>query len=47
MADVQPVFPYVTNLNVAYAPLQVFDDKQIADKCPHKWFNQTLCEVNR
>lgn len=39
-------YPYVTRLNVQYKPLEVIDEKAIADACPHKWFNQTLCEVN-
>lgn len=39
-------YPYVTRLNVHYKPLEVIDEKAIADACPHKWFNQTLCEVN-
>lgn len=39
-------FPYVTNLDIFYKPLEVVDEKAIADACPHKWFNQSLCEVN-
>lgn len=39
-------YPYVTNLNVYYKPLEIVDEKGLADACPHKWFNQTLCEVN-
>ncbi|KAH3767532.1 cyclic nucleotide-binding protein [Pelomyxa schiedti] len=39
-------FPYVTRLDVAYGPLEVFDDGAIASSCPHRWFNQTLCAVN-
>src|SRR5690349_4245598 len=40
-------FPYVTNLDIFYKPLEVVDEKTIADACPHKWFNQSLCEVNK
>jgi mannose-6-phosphate isomerase-like protein (cupin superfamily) len=40
------VYPYVTRLNIQYQPLEVIDEKSIADACPHKWFNQTLCQVN-
>lgn len=39
-------YPYVTLLNVLFPPLQVIDEKALADACPHKWYNQTLCEVN-
>lgn len=39
-------FPYVTLLNVYYQPLEVVDEKALADACPHQWYNQTLCEVN-
>jgi mannose-6-phosphate isomerase-like protein (cupin superfamily) len=37
---------YVTRLNVQFRPLEIIDEKAIAEACPHKWFNQTLCEVN-
>ncbi len=39
-------YPYVTRLNIQYEPLEVIDEKAIADACPHQWFNQTLCAVN-
>lgn len=39
-------YPYVTRLNVLHKPLEVIDEKSLADNCKHKWFNQTLCEVN-
>src|SRR5258708_10148254 len=39
-------FPYVTLLNVLYQPLERIDEKALADACPHKWYNQTLCQVN-
>jgi mannose-6-phosphate isomerase-like protein (cupin superfamily) len=39
-------YPYVTNLNIQYQPLEVIDEKKLADSCPHRWFNQTLCAVN-
>jgi len=39
-------FPYETRLNVLYEPLQVIDEKALADASPHKWYNQTLCQVN-
>ncbi len=39
-------FPYVTLLDVLYKPLELIDVKVLAEACPHKWYNQTLCEVN-
>jgi mannose-6-phosphate isomerase-like protein (cupin superfamily) len=44
----QPVadFPYETRLNILHEPLEVIDEKAVADTCTHKWFNQTLCQVN-
>lgn len=39
-------FPYETRLNVLYQPLQVIDEKALAEASPHKWYNQTLCQVN-
>jgi mannose-6-phosphate isomerase-like protein (cupin superfamily) len=39
-------FPYETRLNVYYRPLEVVDEKALADDCAYKWYNQTLCQVN-
>jgi mannose-6-phosphate isomerase-like protein (cupin superfamily) len=39
-------FPYETRLNILHEPLEVIDERSIADTCTHKWFNQTLCQVN-
>lgn len=39
-------YPYETRLNVLHKPLEVIDEKAIADACEYKWFNQTLCQVN-
>jgi uncharacterized cupin superfamily protein len=39
-------FPYVTRLNVYYKPLEIVDEKVLADACAYKWYNQTLCQVN-
>ena len=39
-------FPYETRLNVYYESLQVIEEKALADACPYKWYNQTLCQVN-
>ncbi len=27
-------------------PLEVINEKALADACAHKWYNQTLCAVN-
>ena len=40
-------FPYETRLNVYYKPLEVVDEKALADACTFKWYNQSLCEVNQ
>ncbi|HEY1724158.1 MAG TPA: cupin domain-containing protein [Steroidobacteraceae bacterium] len=39
-------YPYETRLNIEYPPLQVIDERALSDSCQHKWFNQTLCQVN-
>jgi mannose-6-phosphate isomerase-like protein (cupin superfamily) len=39
-------YPYETRLNIEFGPLQVIDEKALADACTYKWFNQTLCQVN-
>ncbi len=39
-------FPYETRLNVLCPPLEVIDEKALADACTYKWYNQTLCTVN-
>jgi len=39
-------FPYETRLNILHQPLEVIDEKALADKCQYKWYNQTLCAVN-
>lgn len=41
-----PNFPYDTRLNVQYQPLEIVEEKALADASPHKWYNQTLCRVN-
>ena len=42
----QTQFPYDTRLNVLYKPLELIDEKTLSDAAPHKWYNQTLCQVN-
>ncbi|MGB7134857.1 MAG: cupin domain-containing protein [Acidobacteriaceae bacterium] len=46
MAEGVTSYPYETRLNVLHPPLEVIDEKAIADGCTYKWFNQTLCQVN-
>jgi mannose-6-phosphate isomerase-like protein (cupin superfamily) len=46
MSDNVAQYPYETRLNVLYPPLEVIDEKALADNCEYKWFNQTLCKVN-
>jgi len=46
MAQSAPAYPYETRLNILYPPMEVIDEKALADACEYKWFNQTLCKVN-
>jgi mannose-6-phosphate isomerase-like protein (cupin superfamily) len=39
-------YPYDTRLNVLHKHLEAIDEKDLADAAPHKWYNQTLCQVN-
>jgi mannose-6-phosphate isomerase-like protein (cupin superfamily) len=39
-------YPYETRLNIEFQPLELIDEKALADACRYKWFNQTLCQVN-
>jgi mannose-6-phosphate isomerase-like protein (cupin superfamily) len=41
-----PPFPYETRLDILNKPLEVIDEKALADACEYKWYNQTLCQVN-
>jgi mannose-6-phosphate isomerase-like protein (cupin superfamily) len=41
-----PPFPYETRLNILHPPLEVIDEKALADACEYRWYNQTLCRVN-
>ena len=40
-------YPYETRLNILFKPLELIDEKALSDSCTHKWFNQTLCQVNQ
>jgi mannose-6-phosphate isomerase-like protein (cupin superfamily) len=46
MSDSVVDYPYETRLNILHQPLEVIDEKALADACEFKWFNQTLCKVN-
>ena len=39
-------YPYETRLNVYYQPLEIVEEKKLADECEFQWYNQTLCQVN-
>jgi len=39
-------YPYETRLNVLHKHLELIDEKVLADAATHKWYNQTLCQVN-
>ena len=39
-------YPYETRLDIYYQPLEVVDEKALADDCTYRWYNQTLCQVN-
>ena len=41
-----PKFPYETRLSILHGPLEVIDEKTIADACEYDWYSQTLCQVN-
>ena len=45
MADAE-TFRYETRLNILYKPLEIVEEKALADACTFKWYNQTLCQVN-
>jgi quercetin dioxygenase-like cupin family protein len=46
MAESVTEYPYETRLNILHQPLELIDVGSMADGCTHKWFNQTLCQVN-
>lgn len=46
MTEAAPAYRYETRLNILYPPMEVIDEKALADACEYKWFNQTLCKVN-
>ena len=38
--------PYDIHMDVKYGPLERVEAGHLADTCPEKWWNQTLCRVN-
>jgi len=47
MPDSVQDYPYETRLNILHQPLEIIDEKALSDACEYKWFNQTLCKVNK
>lgn len=41
-----PKYPYKQFMNILCKPLEVIKEQKLADACEHKWYNQTLCQVN-
>jgi mannose-6-phosphate isomerase-like protein (cupin superfamily) len=39
-------FPYLTILDSKFKPLELIDEKQVADAAPPPWYNETLVGVN-
>jgi Cupin domain len=39
-------FPYRTNLNLLFNPLELIDLDSLVAACTDQWYNQTLCKVN-
>ena len=37
---------YDIHTDVKYRPLELIDTGRLADECPERWWNQTLCRVN-
>ena len=44
--DEPGTYAYETRLNILHGPLELIDEKALADACSYKWYNQTLCKVN-
>src|SRR5579864_4625170 len=39
-------YSYDTRLNIMHRPLELIDERELAESAPSKWYNQTLCAVN-
>jgi len=48
MPDLRPPadYPYATNLDLRFKPLDVVEIQALVDACTDRWYNQTLCRVN-
>ena len=46
MADPHAASPYLTKLDIKFAPLEIVDVPAVVAANAHPWFNQTLCKVN-
>jgi mannose-6-phosphate isomerase-like protein (cupin superfamily) len=46
MTTARQAYPYDTQLDIKYQPLEVIDVPAIVAACTHSWHNQTLCKVN-
>jgi mannose-6-phosphate isomerase-like protein (cupin superfamily) len=46
MAHPEKAYPYVTQLDIRYGPMEVMDVPALVASCTDRWFNQTLCQVN-
>jgi mannose-6-phosphate isomerase-like protein (cupin superfamily) len=46
MSESPTAYPYETRLNILHGPLELIDVNTLAAANEHKWFNQTLCQVN-
>jgi mannose-6-phosphate isomerase-like protein (cupin superfamily) len=44
--DEPKTYAYETRLNILHAPLELIDEKALADACSYKWYNPSLCKVN-
>jgi mannose-6-phosphate isomerase-like protein (cupin superfamily) len=39
-------YPYATFLDIKFPALTVVDVAKLVEACEHRWYNQTLCQVN-
>jgi mannose-6-phosphate isomerase-like protein (cupin superfamily) len=46
MTPENTTYPYETRLNILHRPLEIIDEKALADASEYDWYNQTLCKVN-
>jgi mannose-6-phosphate isomerase-like protein (cupin superfamily) len=42
----QQDYPYATYLDIKFPALRLVDVPALVKACTHKWYNQTLCQVN-